>query len=183
MMLQIRPSESATALPSAQDIAVARPEFRRRFRVPLSRASSAAGARQAAEALLAEAGTEEDRTVRWLMLDEARRLGEASGQAALVTRSIAAASVAYDFDAIDAELRSLKQIPLRGLDSARAAAVAAAAERIAVRATADGRPDKAVAAEMLAYRGWQRAGDLAAARRAAARHDAAVTDRSAAAAR
>lgn len=181
-MRQLGAAAAATALPTAQDIAVARPEFRRRFREPLSHAASAAGARQAAETLLAAAGTEQDRAICWLLLDESRRLGEASGQASLVARAIAAASVAYDFDAIDAELRSLKQIPLRGLDAPRAAGLAMAAERIAVRAAADARPEKTVAAEMLAYRAWQRAGDLAAAARAAVRHDAALAEQNAAAA-
>lgn len=182
VMRQLGAAGAATALPTAQDIALARPEFRRRFREPLSHAASAAGARQAAETMLAAAGTEPDRAIRWLLLDESRRLGEASGQASLVARAIAAASAAYDFDAIDAELRSLKQIPLRGLDASRAAGVALAAERIAVRAAADERPDRTVAAEMLAYRAWQRAGDLAAAARAAVRHDAALGGRDAAAA-
>jgi phytoene dehydrogenase-like protein len=52
-MRQLVAAAAATALPTAQDIAVARPEFRRRFREPLSHAASAAGARHAAETLLA----------------------------------------------------------------------------------------------------------------------------------
>lgn len=173
-MRQIAPSRAAAAPPTAQDLATARPDFRRRFRESLSHADSAAGARQAAEALLEAAAVESDRTLRWLLIDEARRLGEAAGQASLVSRAVAAASAAYDFDTVEMELRSLKQIPLRGLDAAKAAGVALAAERIATRAAVDGRADHAIAAEMLAYRAWQRAGNLAAARRAAVRHDAAL---------
>ena len=179
MMRQLGPNGSASAVPTSQDIALARPELSRRFREPLSHADSSAGATQAAETLLAAAGTETDRTLRWLMIDEARRLGESAGQAGIVTRAITAASAAYDFDTVEAELRALKQIPLRGLDASRAAGVAVAAERVAARAAADSRPDKSVAAEMLAYRAWQRAGDMAAARRAAARHDAVLAGRNA----
>jgi enoyl-CoA hydratase/carnithine racemase len=108
------------------------------------------------------------------MLDQARQLGEAAGQAGLVNRAITLASATYDFDAIDMELRCLKQIPLRGLDATRAASLASAAEAIATRAEADRRPDKAVAATLLAYRAWQRAGNKDAARQAASRHDALV---------
>ena len=179
MMRQLGPGGGASAVPTSQDIALARPELRRRFREPLSHAASSAGATQAAEVLLAAAATETDRTLRWLMIDEARRLGESAGQAGIVTRAITAASAAYDFDTTEAELRALKQIPLRGLDASRAAGVALAAERVAARAAADSRPDQSVAAEMLAYRAWQRAGNIAAARRAAERHDAALTGRNA----
>ena len=171
-MQQAAPGSMLDSPPSARDIAVVRPEFRRRFREPLSHSDTAAGARTAAESLLDAAATENDRTLKWLILDEARRLGEAAGQAGLVTRAVALASAAYDFDAIDVELRSLKLIPLRGLDPRRAAAVAAAAEQIATRAEADQRLDRAVTAELLAYRGWQRAGNAEAARQAAARHTA-----------
>jgi hypothetical protein len=108
------------------------------------------------------------------MLDEARRLGEAAGQAGLVNRAITLAAATYDFDAIDTELRCLKQIPLRGLDAQRAASLASAAENIATRAEADQRLDKAVSATLLAYRSWQRAGNKEAAHQAAARHDALV---------
>ena len=180
-MRQLDAARAASAVPTPQEITTSRPELRRRFRGPLSRAGSFAGAGHAAELLLSAAASEPDRTLRWLMIDEARRLGEAAGQAVIVARAIAAASAAYDFDAVEAELRSLKQIPLRGLDATRAAGVAVAAERVAVRAAADDRPDKTIAAEMLASRAWQRAGDVAAARRAAERHDAAVAAESPAA--
>jgi hypothetical protein len=105
------------------------------------------------------------------MLDEARRLGEASGQASLVSRAITMTAAVYDFDEIEMELRCLKQIPLRGLDGQRASDLAKAAENIATRAEADQRLDKAVSATLLAYRAWQRAGNKEAAHRAATRHD------------
>lgn len=160
--------------PSSRDLALSRAELQRRFRDALSHANTAAGARLASETLLAAAMTENDRSLKWLMLDEARRLGEASGQAALVNSAITMAAAIYDIDAIDMELRCLKQIPLRGLDAQRAAALASAAENIATRAEADQRLDKAVSATLLAYRAWQRAGNKEAAHQAAVRHDALV---------
>ena len=173
-MGQLAPNNGLDKPPSSRELADSRAELRRRFREPLSHANTAAGARMAAETLLTAAAAETDRALKWLMLDEARHLGEATGQAALVNRAITLASATYDFDAIEMELRCLKQIPLRGLDAARAATLASVAEAIAVRAEADRRPDKAVAATLLAYRAWQRAGNQQAARRAAARHDALV---------
>ena len=160
--------------PSSHDLASSRAEMQRRFRESLSHANTAAGARLAAETLLTAAITENDRSLKWLMLDEARRLGEASGQASLVNRAITMAAAVYDVDAIDMELRCLKQIPLRGLDAQRASSLASAAENIATRAEADQRLDKAVSATLLAYRAWQRAGNKEAAHRAAVRHDALV---------
>ena len=162
--------------PSSRDLALSRAEMQRRFRESLSHANTAAGARLATETLLTAAITENDRSLKWLMLDEARRLGEASGQASLVNRAITMAA-AYDVDAIDMELRCLKQIPLRGLDAQRASSLASAAENIATRAEADQRLDKAVSATLLAYRAWQRAGNKDAARQAAARHDALVREK------
>jgi len=167
-MRALAPAE-AGGPPSAHEQATGRRELRRRFREPLSHAHSAAGATAAAETLLATAAEEPDRTLKWLMLDEARRLGESAGQAAIVSHAIAAAAAAYDFDAIAAELRSLGQIPLRPLDARRASRLAAAAEALATRAETDGRPDDAAAAAALACRAWQRAGNGEAARRAAAR--------------
>ncbi len=173
-MHQLGASAGLGKPPSSRDQIRARSELQRRFREPLSHTDTAAGARLAAETLLTAATTESDRSLQWLMLDEARRLGEAAGQAGLVHRAITLASAVYDFDAIDMELRCLKQIPLRGLDTQRAASLASAAENIATRAEADQRLDKAVTATLLAYRAWQRAGNKEAARQAAARHDALV---------
>lgn len=173
-MQQLGPAEVLGKPPSSRELASSRAEVHRRFREPLSHTNTAAGARLAAETLLTAAITENDRSLKWLMLDEARRLGEASGQASLVSRAITMAAAVYDFDAIEMELRCLKQIPLRGLDSQRASSLASAAENIATRAEADQRLDKAVSATLLAYRAWQRAGNKEAAHRAATRHDTLV---------
>jgi hypothetical protein len=170
-MQQLGPAEGLGKPPSSRELATSRAELQRRFRGPLSHTNTAAGARLAAETLLSAAITENDRSLQWLMLDEARRLGEASGQASLVSRAITMAAASYDFDAIEMELRCLKQIPLRGLDAQRASALASAAENIATRAEADQRLDKAVSATLLAYRAWQRAGNKQAAQQAATRHD------------
>jgi len=158
--------------PSSRDLAAARTEMQRRYREVLSHTGTAAGARLAAETLLNESFEEPNRPLKWLMLEEARRLGEAAGQATIVSRSISLAAATWDFDAIQVELRCLKQIPLRGLDPQRAAGLASAADAVATRAEADGRTHEAVAATLLAYRAWQRAGNMVAAQQAAARHDA-----------
>lgn len=171
-MRQMAPSAGNGRPPSSTDLARARSELKRRFHEPLSHAETATGASVAAETLLTASTAEDDRALRWVMLEEARRLGEAAGQAPLISRAIAVAASQFDIDSIELELRCLKQIPLRGLDSGRAASLATAAENIATRAEADRRPDKAVAAMLLAYRAWQRAGNKEAARTAAARHDA-----------
>jgi hypothetical protein len=173
-MQQLGPAEGLGKPPLSRDLATSRAEVHRRFREPLSHTNTAAGARLAAETLLTAAITENDRSLKWLMLDEARRLGEASGQASLVSRAITMAAAVYDFDAIEMELRCLKQIPLRGLDAQRASGLASAAENIATRAEADQRLDKAVSATLLAYRAWQRAGNKEAAHQAATRHDTLV---------
>ena len=94
----------------------------------------------------------------------------ASGNAAAVDRAILQASATYEFDAIDEELRSLKEIPVRFLAPQRAAAFAEVAEKLAGRAESDGRINEAVTALDLAIRGWQRAGHVPAARKAAARY-------------
>jgi len=171
-MEQLANRDGLRSLPPARDLVVARPVFRQRFREALSHTETTIGATQAAETLLTAAITEPDRALRWLMLDEARRLGEAAGQAGIVSRAITLASADYEFDAIDLELRSLNHIPLRGLDARRAASLASAAEDIATRAEADERLDRAAMATLLAYRAWQRAGNKQAAGSAAARHDA-----------
>jgi hypothetical protein len=173
-MQQMAPAEGLGKPPSSRELASSRVELQRRFRGPLSHTNTAAGARLAAETLLTAAITEDDRSLKWLILDEARRLGEASGQASLVNRAITMAAAVYDFDEIEMELRCLKQIPLRGLDAQRASGLASAAENIATRAEADQRLDKAVSATLLAYRAWQRAGNKEAAYQAATRHDTLV---------
>jgi hypothetical protein len=171
-MRQLRTGTALPLPPSSRDLITGRSELRRRFREQLSHADTGAGATVAAETMLTAAATENDPSLKWAMLEEARRLGEAAGQADVVSRAIALAAASYEFDAIDLELRSLKQIPLRGLDARRAAGLASAAETVATRAEADQRPDQAAAAALLAYRAWQRAGNKTAAAQAAARHDA-----------
>lgn len=168
-MEQLRPDRSVDLPPSARDLVDARDALERRFREPLARAGTAAGANAAAATLLEAASTEPDRAVKWLLLAEARRLAAAAGNAVAVDRSILMADAAYDFDAIAEEHRMLREIPLRALDSARASALAQVAEGLAERAEADDRADVAADAWALAIRGWQRAGDVAAARKATAR--------------
>ena len=168
-MEQLRTDGVADRPPSPRDLVDAREEVDRRFRDLLARADTAAGANAATATLLEAAATEQDRAVKWHLLAEARRLAAAAGNAAAVDRSIIMADAAYEFDAIAEEHRTLKGIPLRALEPARAATLAQVAEGLAERAAADDRSDVAADAWALAIRGWQRAGDVAAARRAAAR--------------
>lgn len=157
--------------PSARDLVDARQEFEARYPGVLARGRTSAGATVLADVLIDEAAAEADRGVKWLMLAEARKMAVASGNAASLDRAIVLASATYDFDAVDEELRSLKEIPVRMLAPQRAASYAEVAERVAGRAESDGRIDDAVMALELAVRGWQRAGLVPAARKAAARHD------------
>ncbi|MFM7108135.1 MAG: hypothetical protein ACKOZU_05975 [Planctomycetaceae bacterium] len=165
----LRPGVADGRPPSARELVDAREVVERRFREPLAHADTAAGANSATTALLDAAATEQDRAVKWLLLAEARRLAAAAGNAAAVDRSIVIADAAYDFDAIAEEHRTLREIPLRALDPGRATALARVAEGLAERAEVDARPDVAADSWALAIRGWQRAGDDDAARRAAAR--------------
>jgi hypothetical protein len=160
------------AVPSQRALVDARATFRRRFGTPGARARTSSGALQAVDALLTAASSETDLAVKWLILDEARRLGVAAGSAVAVTRAIRLASSEFDFDAVALEYRSLVDIPLRALDPARARDLARAAEGVATLAETDLRPDLAVLAQALAVRAWQRTGDETAALRAAERHDA-----------
>ena len=155
--------------PAARDITAARPVVKRRFHEAFSHTETSRGAQAAAETLLAAATTEPDATLRWVLLDEARRLGEACGQARIVSRSFAMATGFYDVDDVGGELRSLRRFPMRVLDPLRAAALARSAEQLASRATESRRLREAVEAEDLAMRAWQRAGNIDAARAAAAR--------------
>jgi len=173
-MRQITSGPQAGRVPSTRDIAAGRPLVRRRFHEAFSHTETSVGAQTAAEALLSAAATESDGTLRWVLLDEARRLGEDCGQADIVSRSFALASGFYDVDDVAGELRSLRHFPIRILDPQRAAALARAAERVAVRAVEAGRVREAVTAEDLATRAWQRAGNIGAARAAAARSTALV---------
>jgi len=166
------PAAALDRPPSPRDLVDARAELRRRFREPLFRADTAAGANRAAEVLLDAAIAEPDRAVKWAMLAEARRLAVAAGNALAVDQAIVLASANYAFDEIAAELQALHEIPLRALDPGRAMRLAEVAERLATRAEADRRLDDAIAAQSLAVRAWQRTGNTAAALMAAQRHDA-----------
>jgi hypothetical protein len=158
--------------PSARDLIDARAALKARFRGPLSHTETAAGAVTTAAIFLDAALAETDSSLRWLLLDEARRLGAAAGDADIIRRSVALQSATFDFDEIEAELESLGQVPLRALDPRRATQMAAAAEALADRAAADGRRSEATDAQMLAVRSWQRAGNRQAAHAAAAKQDA-----------
>jgi hypothetical protein len=130
----------------------------------------AAGAERAADAFLEAAASEPDRALKWLLFAEARRLGAASGNAAVIDRSVSLASATYDFDALDLEFRSLEEIPLRALSPQRAMKLAEVAEGLATRAESDRRFDLALEAQDLAIKAWQRAGAIEACRRAMVRH-------------
>jgi hypothetical protein len=148
----------------------ARAELRRRYRELLFRSRTSAGAERAADAFLDAAANEPDRSLKWLLFEEARRLGAASGNAALIDRAVSLASATYDFDAIDLELRSLEEIPLRALSPQRAMKLAEVAEATATRAETDRRFELALEAQDLAIKAWQRAGAFEACRRAMVRH-------------
>lgn len=152
--------------PSRRQLVDARRELKMRFSEPLAHTETASGALRAAETLFAASVDEQDRVLKWLMLDEARRLALAAGDAEAVNRAITAASAVYEFDALETELRSLADIPLRGIDPGRAIRLAQVAEALSVRAETDGRAALAVNAQSLAIRAWQRVGDLPNARRA-----------------
>jgi len=168
-MRQLAPAAAAGEPPGPHELVDARVELRRRFRDEFASLSTPAGANAAVAALLNAAATEPDRRLKWLMFDEARELAADAGNATAVSRAIQLASASYDFDAVAEEYRTLDEIPLRLLDPGRAAGLADAAGRLAARAEADGRRDVATSAQLLAMRGWERAGDIAAARAAAAK--------------
>lgn len=168
-MRQLPAAAAGTLPPTARQLVDARETFAERFREPLSRTRTVAGAHAAAALLLDAAAVEDDRALKWLMLAEARRLAAAAGDAATVDRAAVLAGASYEFDALAEECRALEEIPLRGLDPPRAAGLAGVAEGLATRAEADGRRDVAIDAQSLAIRAWERCGDIAAARRAAAR--------------
>lgn len=168
VMRELPPAAAFASPPSQRELVDARAELQVRFREPLARATTAGAANRTAEKLLDAAVGEEDKALKWLMLAEARRLAAAAGNALVVDQAIVLASASFEFDVIDEELQALGAIPLRGLDPARATALAEVAERLAMRAETDRRQTEALAARRLAVRAWQRAGNLAAAAKAAA---------------
>ena len=177
VMRELPPAAVLDRPPSQRDLVDARAELQRRFREPLFRAGTAAGANRAADVLLDAAIGEPDRALKWAMLVEARRLAAAAGNALVIDQAIVLASASYEFDEIEAELRALAEIPLRGLDPGRAMRLAEVAERLATRAETDRRFADAIAAQSLAVRAWQRVGNKAAAVRAAERHDSIAGNR------
>lgn len=170
VMTSLPPAELERQPPSQRALVDARVELRRRYRELLFRAKTSAGAERAADAFLEAASTEPDRALKWLLFVEARRLGEASGNAALIDRSISLASATYDFDSLDLELKSLEEVPLRALSQPRAMKLAEVAEALATRALTDRRFELALEAQDLAIKAWQRAGAIEACRRAMVRH-------------
>jgi len=170
-MQQLPAAAAREAPPTARALVDARAEFDRRYPGILARGRTTAGAAVIAEALVDAAVAEEDRGVKWLMLLEARKMAAASGNPATLDRAVVLASATYDFDADEVEYETLKEIPLRALPPHRAAALAEVAEKVASRAEADGRRHLAIASLNLAVRGWQRAGLMEPAKRAAIRHD------------
>jgi hypothetical protein len=170
-MQQLPEAAAREAPPTARALVDAREAFDRRHPGILARGRTTAGATLLAEHLVDAAAVEEDRAVKWLMLLEARRMAVASGSAASLDRAIVLASATYEFDAVEEEIRGLKEIPVRILSPQRAAVFAEVAERVAARAESDRRHGLAASAALLAMRGWQRAGLVDPAKRAAARHE------------
>ncbi len=170
VMTALPPAELERQPPSPRALVDARAELRRRYRELLFRSRTSAGAERAADAFLEAAANEPDRSLKWLLFEEARRLGAASGNAALIDRAVSLASATYDFDALDLELRSLEEIPLRALSPQRAVKLAEVAEATATRAETDRRFELALEAQDLAIKAWQRAGAVEACRRAMVRH-------------
>jgi hypothetical protein len=170
-MRALPPESFRLAPPSARDLVDARAELKRRFGELLTRSRSVAGAALVADILIEEAAAEENRGLKWAMLDEARRLAVRAGNATTIERAVLQASATYEFDDLDVEYRSLSEMPLRGLSRPQAAALAEVAEKVAGRAEADGRQRLAESAWSMAYRAWQRAGLAEPARRVEARLD------------
>jgi len=170
VMTMLPPAAASRQPPSPRQLVDARAELQRRYRELLFRATTASGADRAAEALVEAGAAEPDRALQWALLAEARRLGAASGNAAVISRAITLATASFDFDALDMEHRTLAEIPLRGVSPQRALRLAEAAENLATRADADGRRDLALAAQDLAIKAWQRTGVREATRRAMVRH-------------
>ncbi len=170
-MQQLPAEASLEAPPTARDLIDARAEFEQRYPGILARGRTTAGAAMLPDVLIDAAVSEDNRDVKWFMLCEARRMAVASGNAAALDRAVVLASATFEFDALAEEYRLLREIPIRMLAPPRAAALAEVAEKVANRAEGDGRRDLAIMSWNLAVRGWQRAGAMDAARKAAVRHD------------
>jgi hypothetical protein len=168
-MQSLAPSSRGGVVPSQRVLVDARATFRQRYGNPATRARTSTATLLVAEALLAEATDESDPAVKWVILDEARKLAISAGSPQIIGRAVRIASSEFDFDALNVEYRSLLEIPLRALDPGRASELAAAAEGIATRAEIDRSFDLALLAQGLSVRAWQRAGNIDGARTASKR--------------
>lgn len=157
--------------PSAATLAKARAEYRRRHGGSREGVGTSAAAQRKAEDLMNEAAAERSPAMRWVLLDEARKMGIASGSAFLVDRAVRLLGSEFDVDELDLEYRSLREIPIRALRGERIADLARSAEKLATGAEADGRTGLAIDSLALAVRAWQALGAGRAARSAAERHD------------
>jgi len=168
-MQSLAPSSRGGAVPSQRALVDARATFRKRYGNPASRARTSTATLLVAEALLAEATDESDPAVKWVILDESRKLAISAGSPQIIGRAVRIASAEFDFDALNVEYRSLLEIPLRALEPGRASELAMAAEGIATRAEIDRSFDQALLAQGLSIRAWQRAGNIDGARTATKR--------------
>jgi hypothetical protein len=168
-MQSLAPSSRGGAVPSQRALVDARATFRQRYGNPADRARTSSATLLVAEALLAEATDQSDSAVKWVILDEARKLAISAGSPLIIGRAVRIASSEFDFDALNVEYRALLEIPLRALDPGRASELAEAAEGIATRAEIDRRFDLAILARGLSIRAWQRAGNIYGARTATKR--------------
>jgi hypothetical protein len=171
-MRDMAPAPGGGSVPSGSALARARAEFRRRYGGMGTAARSRTTAIRSAEALLGDAAGESSAALRWVQLDEARRLAVAAGDADAVSRAVRVAAADFGIDGLRLEYRSLREIPLRALRPDDAGELARRAESLATSAETDGRPTVALDALALATRAWQAAGRTDEARAAAVRHDA-----------
>jgi hypothetical protein len=168
-MQTLAPSLRNGAVPSQRALVDARSEFRERYGNPAARVRTTSATLLLAEALIAEAAGETDPAVKWVILEEARKLAISAGSPLAIARSVRLASAEFEFDSLAVEYRSLLEIPLRALDPGRASDLANAAAGVATRAETDSRYDVAILAQGLTIRAWQRVGNIAAARAASQR--------------
>ena len=171
-MQSLAPSSRGGMAPFQRALVDARATFRQRYGNPAARARTSTATLLVAEALLAEAADESDPAVKWVILDEARKLAISAGSPLIIGRAVRIASSEFDFAALNVEYRSLLEIPLRALDPGRASELAEAAEGIATRAEIDRSFDIALLAQGLSIRAWQRAGNIDGARTASKRLEA-----------
>ena len=78
-MQSLAPSSRGGVVPSQRVLVDARATFRQRYGNPATRARTSTATLLVAEALLAEATDESDPAVKWVILDEARKLAISAG--------------------------------------------------------------------------------------------------------